>query len=350
MEILFKNILEKLVSKIDLNAEESLSLMNETMSGNLSSAQIAAWLIAMRMKGETSLEISTFASVMRQKAVSLKGFKESLSGPVMDTCGTGGDKSNLVNISTLSSIVLAARGIRVAKHGNRSVSSTSGCADFLERAGYPLNSSPEDIIAGINRRNFGFFFAQAFHPAMKYAGPVRKEIGIRTVFNVLGPLANPAHAEIHLMGVFSREYIKIMAEALQQLGAKTFLVVHSVDGLDEISPVADTEYCLFHNGSFKNGMIKALIKEIGTLKIKTLSELRIKDGDEAFDLGKKILSGLNHPGAEMVAINAAAAEYLWELYHNKTNEELQTYLVRKTPEIKQFILEGKCTLDKVIHE
>jgi anthranilate phosphoribosyltransferase len=345
----FTGVLEKLIGKTDLNSDEAVWLMNETMSGNLSPAQIAAWLVAMRVKGEIPLEISSFASVMRQKAVSLSGLGESLLEPLLDTCGTGGDKSNLVNISTLGAIVLASRAVRVAKHGNRSVSSNSGSADFLERAGYPLNETPQEIVSRINRKNFGFFFAPAFHPAMKFAGPVRKEIGIRTVFNILGPLSNPAHATIHLMGVFSRDYIKIMAEALQQLGAKTFLVVHSTDGLDEISPLAPTDYCLYHDGIFTNGSFNPGDSKSFPLKIKSLSELTVQNGDEAFDLGVKILSGLNEPGAEMVAMNAAAGEYLWELHQKKTSEDLQTYLISKTREIKEMILLGKCKLDKVLH-
>ncbi|MDH4263410.1 MAG: anthranilate phosphoribosyltransferase [Spirochaetia bacterium] len=341
----FSGALEKIINKTNLNADEALWLMNETMSGNLTPAQIAAWLVAMRVKGETSLEISTFALVMREKAVSLTSL--SLPEPLLDTCGTGGDKSNLVNISTLSAIVLASREIRVAKHGNRSVSSSSGSADFLERAGYPLNATPESIVNRIKNKNFGFFFAPSFHPAMKFAGPVRKEIGIRTVFNVLGPLSNPAHAKIHMMGVFSHDYIKIMAEALEQLGTKTFLVVHSSDGLDEISPKAKTNYCLYHSGSFKYDTIDPVNFKF---KINELSELTVKNGDEAYELGLKILSGSHESGAEMVAINAAAGEYLWELHLNKTSEDLQTYLIHKTQEIKKMILGGHCKPEKVLHE
>jgi len=337
MSFTYSPILEKILTKTDLDADEALWLMNQTMEGNLTPAQIAAWLVAMRGKGETSLEISAFASVMRQKAVTLPGIGE-FSGLLLDTCGTGGDKSNLVNISTLSALVLAARGVRVAKHGNRSVSSSSGSADFLERAGYPLNESPGEIVARVKSSNFGFLFAPAFHPAMRFAGPVRKEIGIRTVFNVLGPLSNPAHAHIQLMGVFNRDYIQIMAEALRQLGVKTFLVVHSGDGLDEISPLAPTDYALFHSGELRLGRFNPA--PCG-FSIESLAELVAKNGDEAFDLGMKILGGQNEAGAEMVALNAAAAEYLWELHQGRTGEELETAVTKKAGEIKTMILSGK---------
>ncbi|MDH4199318.1 MAG: anthranilate phosphoribosyltransferase [Spirochaetia bacterium] len=327
MQFVFSEILEKILRKEDLNSEESGWLMEQTMDGNLTSAQIAAWLVAMRCKGETSGEISTFASVMRDHAVQIQGITE----PVLDTCGTGGDKSSLLNVSTLAAIVLANRGVRIAKHGNRSVSSSSGTADIFERMGYPLSRSPEEIVQGINQKNFGFFFAPAFHPAMKYAGPVRKEMGVRSVFNVLGPLTNPAHAAIHLLGVFSKEYLKIMAEALARIGVKTFMVVHSVDGLDEISPVAKTDYAFFHEGIFQYGSIDP---KPCNFAIKSLNQVVVKNADEAFSRVVSVLSGKDISGAEIVAINAAAAQYLWDTYHKKTTVDLPSYIKEKTGEIK----------------
>jgi anthranilate phosphoribosyltransferase len=340
MTFAYSEILEKLIYRENLNSDEARWLMNQTMSGDFTPAQISAWLVALRSKGETSLEISTFAEVMREKAAPVNG----INHPVLDTCGTGGDKSHLVNVSTISAIVLANRGIRVAKHGNRSVSSSSGSADILEKMGFNLTASADDIVKNINNKNFGFFFAPSFHPSMKFAGPVRKEIGIRTVFNILGPLSNPAHAEIHLLGVFRNDYIKILADALISLGAKTFMVVHSSDGLDEVSPLAPTSYCLYSNGQLKEAVYDPSNLNI---QMKSLDELKVKNPEEALHRAQNILAGIDQPGIEMVALNTSFAEYLWDLHHRSTNDSLEKYIATKMPEISKLLSLGQVSVKNI---
>lgn len=335
------NIVEKILAGNNLDHGEATWVMEQTMSGSLTPAQIASWLIALRSKKDTAEEISAFAGVMRKNAVPVNGVDQA----VMDTCGTGGDRSGLINVSTLSALVLACRGVKIAKHGNRSVSSKSGAADLMEKMGYPLDEGPDAVVKRINEKNFGFFFAPAFHPAMKFAGPVRKEIGVRTIFNILGPLSNPAHAPIHLLGVFEKGYLNTLAEALHKLGAKTIMVVHSEDGLDEFSPLAINHYCLYHNGKQEQGTWDP--KEL-SLCVKSLSELVINSPEEAFQRAKDILEGKDALGAEMVALNTTAAEYLWKLYHNETQESLSEFMKETFPEIKKMILDGKCNYKSVI--
>jgi len=310
----FSQLLESIIENNNLNENQATALIKMTMEGELTPAQIAAWLTAIRMKGETPEEIAAFARIMREKAVKVPGLKH----PLVDTCGTGGDKSSLINVSTLSAIVAASLGIPVAKHGNRAVSSSSGSADLLEKLGYPLEATPEEISERIIERNFGFFFAPAFHPAMKYAGPVRKELGVRTIFNILGPLANPAQANIHLMGVFKKELMAPMLKSLEILGVDTAMVVHSDDGLDEISPVAKTAYLLLHEGKTFEGEIdpvKAGVREV------SLDQLKAASPDKLIQQAESILSGKDKAGASMIALNTAAIKALWEIHHKRTQPD-----------------------------
>ena len=330
----FKLILELLLKQQDLDTSQANGLMHATMTGQLSSVQISAWLCSIRTKGETATEIAQFAKVMRQQAVQL----ELGDVDLIDTCGTGGDGSNLMNISTLSAIVLAAMGYKVAKHGNRSVSSSCGSADVLEYLNYNLEQNIESLKAQFEKSNFVFMFAPQFHPAMKYAGPVRKELGVRTVFNILGPLANPAKANIHLLGVFSKEVMIVLAQSLQKIGSHTALVVHSEDGLDEISPLAKTNYILVNGENITEGIIDPKPLK---LEIKNLDEIQVSDKLDGLSKAKSTLSGDLKAAVETVALNVVACQYLHDLKNDKTQLGLQKYIEDNYLKVIKFILLGK---------
>lgn len=227
---MIKEAINTLVSRKDLTYEEAYFVMGEIMGGEATPSQIASFLTALRAKGETAEEIAGLASAMRSKALPVK-----IKGPAIDIVGTGGDSSGSFNISTAAALVAAGAGLKVAKHGNRAMTSKCGSADILEALGVKIDLGPEGVAKCIEKVGIGFMFAQIFHPAMKYAAPVRKEIGIRTVFNILGPLTNPAQVEHLLLGVPSEELGKKIAAVLYRLGIKHALVVHGRDGLDEIS-------------------------------------------------------------------------------------------------------------------
>ena len=230
----FKENLEQVLLKRDLSFENASMIMKEIMSGNIPPSRIAALLIALRMKGETPEEIRAFASVMREYALKIPTDIPNL----VDTCGTGGDCIKTYNISTISALIAASCGVPIAKHGNRAVSGTCGSADLLESFGVNINASVEDIKNSLEEAHFGFMFAPAFHPAMKYVMPTRRELGVRTVFNILGPLTNPALAKGQILGVFSKDLVKPMAEVLSKLGIKRGFVFHSEPGIDEIVPIS----------------------------------------------------------------------------------------------------------------
>ena len=242
-----QNAIQTVINKTDLSQDEMRSVMQNIMTGECTDAQIAGLLVGLRSKGETVDEITAAAHVMRELASRVHINQEDL----IDTCGTGGDGSNTFNISTTSAFVVAAAGGHVAKHGNRSVSSKSGSADVLEAAGVKLELIPEQIAQCIEKIGIGFMFAPVHHSAMKHAVAPRRELGVRTLFNVLGPLTNPAGAKRQVMGVFSRDWLVTLATVLQNLGSKQVMIVHSEDGLDEISISAPT--CI---AELKNGKIK----------------------------------------------------------------------------------------------
>ncbi|MBN8220347.1 MAG: anthranilate phosphoribosyltransferase [Spirochaetes bacterium] len=302
----FSPLLEELLARQNLTDDKITYLISETMHGRLTPVQIAAWLMALRMKGETPGEIAACARLMREIATPIE--RSELPPLFIDTCGTGGDRSHLINISTLVGLTLAAQGIPVAKHGNRAVSSSSGSADVLEALGYPLEEKPELIAARLKKNNFAFFFAPLYHPAMKHAGPVRKEIGVRTVFNVLGPLANPAAAPLQLIGVYAQALILPMAETLKLLGLKAALVVHSEDGLDEISPIARTNYALLLNGKITQGTYTPPQQQY----VPALDALRADSKEKSLALFKDVVAGQNAAGAYMTALNAAFAKKLFD--------------------------------------
>lgn len=299
-----KSLIRTLMEGQVLSEPEAESAMNALMSGDMTPAQIASILTALRVRGETSDEIAGFARAMRQHAQQIHPQKEGL----LDTCGTGGDTLKTWNLSTATAFVAAAAGVPVAKHGNRAVTSACGSADVLEACGVNLAMSPERVQEAIERLGIGFLFAPQHHPAMKYAAPVRKELGARTVFNLLGPLTNPAGAKRQLLGVFDWKWLVPMAEALGKLGAEHALVVHGMDGLDEVSPVGTTVAAHLK----PDGTIETLEWTPEDLGLKRLLPGEIKAGEsveESAALFRDALSG-NHEALSRSLLPSAAAA-LW---------------------------------------
>src|SRR3989440_11174576 len=248
---MIQRALARLLDGHDLSREEAHEVMGSIMSGEATPAQIAGFLIALRAKGETADEIAGCAEAMREHALPVRPQRTDL----VDTAGTGGDGKRTLNISTAAALVAAAVGAGVAKHGNRAASSQTGSADVLEALGLELELPPERIARSIDELGFGFMFAQAHHPAMKHAAPVRRELATRTVFNVLGPLTNPARARAQVVGVFAPELVRTIAEALLQLGARRAFVVHGAGGIDELSPVGPSVVCEVVDGGVRERVI-----------------------------------------------------------------------------------------------
>src|SRR6059036_429403 len=246
--------LARLLDGYDLSREEARGVMGEIMSGDATPAQIGGFLVALRLKGETADEIAGCAEAMRAHVLAVSPLREDL----VDTAGTGGDGASTINISTAAALVAAAAGAGVAKHGNRSVSSLSGSADVLEQLGFNLELSPERIAQSIDELGFGFMFAPTHHPAMKHAGPVRRELAARTVFNVLGPLTNPAGARAQVVGVYSPLLVPVIADVLSKLGARRAFVVHGAGGIDELSPAGPNLVCEVVDGAVRSREIDPL--------------------------------------------------------------------------------------------
>lgn len=290
----------KLLRHESLEAEEASDVMRTIMQGEATPAQIACLLTALRMKGESVEEIAGFARVMRELAVRITPRCAAL----VDTCGTGGDTLKTFNISTAAAFVVAGSGVAVAKHGNRSVTSKSGSADVLEELGVNLAAPPELVTACIEHLGVGFLFAQHFHPAMKYAGPVRREIGIRTVFNVLGPLTNPAGAPCQLLGVYAPELTEIIARVLQQLGSTSAFVVHGLLGLDEWSTAGITRV-----SELRDGQVTTTSYTAADLGLPEADPAELAGGSPADNaaLIYRIFRGEAGPRRDIVLVNAAAA-------------------------------------------
>lgn len=300
---MIKENIAKLVDGINLSSQESKAAMQEIMTGNATDAQIAAFLTALRLKGETVEELTAFAQVMRENCCRIQ---PKVSGRLIDTCGTGGDKIKTFNISTAAAFVVAGAGVAIAKHGNRSVTSKSGSADVLERLGVNLNMEPAAVQKAIEQVGIGFIFAPAFHPAMKYAVAPRKEIGIRTVFNLLGPLTNPACATAQLLGVYNSKLTVPLAHALSSLGCEEAMVVHGVDGIDEISTVGKT--VISHLKENQVTTTETSPKDFG-VKQARIEALSGGTPEENALVLFKILSGNNSkddPKTEVVLVNSAA--------------------------------------------
>ena len=286
----------------DLSGEEMTSVMHTIMGGEATASQIGGFLIGLRMKGESVEEIAAAATVMRELALPVQVQAEYL----VDTCGTGGDGSSTFNISTASAFVAAGAGAAVAKHGNRSASSSSGSADVLEAAGVNLDLTPEQVARCIQEAGVGFMFAPKHHGAMKHAIGPRKEMAVRTIFNVLGPLTNPAGAPNQVVGVFSLDLIEPLARVLARLGSRHVLVVHAEDGLDEISIGSDTHVAEFRDGSVH---IHRIHPEQFGMESAQLASLTVSSPEESLETIQAVFDNNDGPARDIVALNAGAAIY-----------------------------------------
>ncbi len=301
-----KQALATIVDGHSLSSTDMKQVMGQIMTGNATDSQIGGLLIALRMKGETVEEITGAADAMRELATPV----HIDAANAVDIVGTGGDGANLFNVSSACSFVVAAAGGHVAKHGNRSVSSSSGSADLLETAGVNLALSPEQIAQCIDQVGVGFMFAPQHHSAMKHAIGPRKEMALRTLFNILGPLTNPAGAKHYLLGVFDKSLCKPMAEALKALGAVHALVVHAAEGLDEISLAGETYVAELKEGTVSEYSITA---EDAGLEKQSLDGLQVHSSDESLALIQSAFAGENKKAIDMIALNAGAALYAADL-------------------------------------
>ncbi len=302
-----KQALNTLVARVDLSTEEMISVMRIIMTGGATPAQIGGFLVALRMKGETLDEITGAAIVMRELATPV----DIQADYLVDTCGTGGDGANLFNVSTASAFVAAAAGARVAKHGNRSVSSVTGSADVLEAAGIKLDITAEQVARCVKEIGVGFMFAPAHHSAMKHAIGPRKELGMRTIFNMLGPMTNPANVKRQVIGVFNGALCKPMAEVLGRLGSEHVMVVHAKDGLDEISLATETQIAELKNGEIREYTVKP--EDFG-IQSKSLIGLSVTSAEDSLLLIKDALGNRRgqyaEKAADIITLNAGAAIYV----------------------------------------
>ncbi len=299
---MIRDAIRTVVDGRDLSETEAVEAMTEIMDGEATPAQVACFITAMRMKGETVEEITGFAKVMRQKAVRVK----PRSKHFIDTCGTGGDKLETFNISTAAAFVAAGAGVKVAKHGNRAASSQCGSADVLEALGVNLLLQADQIAACIDEVGIGFMFAPAMHPAMKHAVGPRKEIGIRTVFNILGPMTNPAGAKRQVIGVFSPDLTEPMAMVLKSLGTERAMVFHGIDGLDEMSTIGPTKVSELADGEVRTYTMTP--EDLGLPRVSS-EDIRAGDGGLVDNVRAlmSVLDGEKGPKRDIVLLNAAAA-------------------------------------------
>jgi anthranilate phosphoribosyltransferase len=282
-----------------LSVDAAAQAMSEIMSGEATPAQFGALVTALRLKGETAGEIAGMARVMRERSLHVQ-----VDGPLVDTCGTGGDRSNSFNVSTTAALVAAGAGARVAKHGNRAMSGACGSADVLEAVGAKIDLSPEAVERCLEEVGFGFMFAPRYHPSMKFAAALRREIGIRTVFNILGPLTNPAGAKAQLVGAADPVLAEKMADVLAQLGSERALVVSGVDGLDEITVSDETQVWELRDGGVSTYRISP--EQLG-IERSARERLRVADANEAADVLRGVLGGTKGPARDVVLLNAGAA-------------------------------------------
>lgn len=302
--MLFKEALQSLINRTDLTHEQMLGVMRQVMGGELTPVQIAGLLIGLRMKGETVDEIAAAAEVMRELATKVT-IKDN--SHLIDTCGTGGDGIQTFNVSTAGAFVAAAAGAKVAKHGGRSVSSTCGSADVLEALGVNVNLTPDRVAKCVDEIGIGFMFAPNHHSAMKHAAPVRRELGVRTMFNLLGPLTNPAGAKCQVMGVFDRDLTDKLARVLQRLGSEHVLVVHGADGMDEISFAGDTYVAELKNGQVKEYVVNP---QLFGLPLHEVKSIQVQSAEESRTIILDVLAGRKGAARDIVLLNAGAAIYV----------------------------------------
>lgn len=297
--VAWPQVLERLANGDHLDDRTAESTMRTVMSGEATPGQIGAFLVAMRAKGETPAEVAAMARVMREFSL-----KVEVEGPVVDTCGTGGDGSGSVNLSTMAALVVAGAGVRVAKHGNRAASSACGSADVLEALGVVIDLPPEGVEVCLAEAGIGFCFAPRFHPAMRFVGPVRRELGIRTTFNILGPLTNPAGATRQVIGVPDRRAGSLMAESLSLLGAEHAILVHGHDGLDELSTAGPARTWTVHGARVVEGVIDPV-----SLGFPAAPTSALAGGDAAANAASviTILDGATGPIRDAVVMNAGLA-------------------------------------------
>ena len=298
-----QDALVRIIEHREIFHDEMLALMRQIMSGEMSPTLIAAIIIGLRVKKESIGEIAAAAQEMREFSTKVEVGDES---HLLDTCGTGGDSAHTFNISTAAAFVAAAAGAKVAKHGGRSVSSKSGSADVLEALGANLNLTPAQVAQSIRQTGLGFMFAPSHHAAMKHAAPVRRELGVRTLFNILGPLTNPAGAKNQVMGVFHPDLVGIQARVLERLGSRHVMVVHGMEGLDEISISGDTLV-----GELRDGEVREYIvhpRQFG-LPLSDLKDIQVGDRSESRDMLLSVLANKAGPARDIVALNAGAAIY-----------------------------------------
>ena len=296
---MIQDAIQAVVEGRSLSADQAAAAMDEIMSGEATPSQFGALVTALRMKGETVDEIAGMARVMRDKSLRVEAM-----GRVVDTCGTGGDNSGSFNISTTAAFVVAGAGEKVAKHGNRSMSGSTGSADVLEALGVKIDLTPESVARCIDEVGFGFMFAQGFHPSMRFAAGPRREIGIRTVFNILGPLTNPANASRQLIGVADSSIADRMAHVLRQLGSEKALVVHGSDGMDELTITGPSTVWQLENGQVSTYEVTP--DELG-LNVSDADSIRAESPEDSARTARSVLAG--DPGAhrDVVLMNAAAA-------------------------------------------
>ncbi len=301
---MIKEIIAMLVDGKDLSEDECVGAMNEIMEGAATDAQIGAFLIALRIKGETVDEIVGGARVMREKVLRVDVEDVPV---VIDTCGTGGDGTGTFNVSTAAALIAASGGVAVAKHGNRSVSSSSGSADVLSHLGINIELKPKQAAESIRRLNFGFMFAPLYHGAMKHAIGPRREMGVRTIFNVLGPLTNPAGVKRQVMGVYDSSLVDLIASVLLKLGSERALVVRSEDNLDEISPSAPTTIAEVRDGGIKKYTVSP--GDFG-LENGSLDDIKVASAEESADMICSVFSGSQGTARTAAVLNAAAAFFV----------------------------------------
>ena len=296
-------------------------VMNQIMDGEATPAQIGGWLMAMKIRGETAPQITEAVNVMRQRATRV----DCDCTDIIDTCGTGGDGKGVFNVSTGTAFIAAAAGCPVAKHGNRSVSSTTGSADVLEAGGMHLDLSPEQVATCIETLNIGFLFAPSHHGATRHAVLPRKELGVRTLFNLLGPLTNPAGTKRQVIGIFSKDWMRLAAEVMHNVGSEHVLFVHSHDGMDEISLSAPTYMCELKNGQVREYSVKP--EDFG-ISQQAMDDLVVSSADQSLDLIRGALQGQPGPASDILALNAGAAIYVAGQAENMTDgvQQAQTIL------------------------